>query len=120
MSFRAWLDERLASDPEFREEYEQLRREGAFRRALMGARISAGVTQEQLAGCIGTKQPAIARLEAGDRQPTVPMIQKLAAALNVSFEFLPSGEVVAHPMPKAVEEPQGAPAERTEAGVSAT
>lgn len=120
MSFRAWLDDQLATDPEFREEFEQLQREAAFRRALMDARISAGVTQDQLATFIGTKQPAIARLEAGDRQPSVPMIQKLAAALNVSFEFLPSGEVVVHPMPKEVEVPQDAPSERTGAGISAT
>lgn len=120
MSFRAWLDEQLALDPEFRDEYERLQREGAFRRALMGARISAGVTQGQLAACIGTKQPAIARLEAGDRQPTVPMIQKLAAALNVSFEFLPSGEVVAHPTPSSAEDQSDATPELVETGVAGT
>ena len=118
MSYRAWREERLASDPELRAEYNRLKRESAFRRALMDARISARVTQAQLAECLETKQPAIARLEAGDRQPTVPMIQKLAAALNVSFEFLPSGEVVVHKM--SAEEPQEAPPEPVEAGVSGT
>ena len=120
MSVSDYLNQRLTTDPKFQEAYERLKRKGAFSWALLRARLDAQVTQEQLAAYIGTKRPAIARLEAGDRQPTVPMIQKLAAALNVSFEFLPSGEVVVHPMPKVVEEPQDAPAERTETGVSAT
>jgi ribosome-binding protein aMBF1 (putative translation factor) len=120
MSYRAWLEEQLASDPELRAEYYRLQREAAFRRALMDARLSAGVTQEQLAACIGTKQPAIARLEAGDRQPTVPMIQKLAAALNVSFEFLPTGEVLVHPVPAAQGERTPAVTEPAEVGVSET
>lgn len=45
---------------------------------------------------IGTKQPAIARLEGGSATPTLSMLQRLAAALNVSFEITPSGQVVIH------------------------
>jgi len=118
MSFQAYLDHRLAHDSEFREAYEAAAREDAFSWALIRARIEAQLTQEKLAECIGTKQPAIARLEAGDRQPTVPMIQKLAAALNVSFEFLPSGEVIIHKM--SAEESKEATPEPVEAGVSGT
>jgi hypothetical protein len=46
------------------------------------------------------------------------MIQKLVAALNVSFKVLPAGKVVAHPMPipaTGQKEPTPVP---VEAGVS--
>lgn len=111
MSYREFVNEMLETDPEFRAEYEARNRESAFRRAAIRARLAAGLTQAELAEQIGTKQPAIARLEGGDRQPTLPMIQKLAAALNVSFEVMPTGDVVVHQCAdKDTSQPEEAPA----------
>ena len=49
-------------------------------RAMVEARVRAGLTQAQLAQQMGTKQPVIARLEAGRRSPNIRTLRKLAAA----------------------------------------
>jgi len=56
--------------------------EGEFTlaRELIGARVSAGLTQEQLAQRMGTTQSAIARLETGRRVPGVRTLEPLAEA----------------------------------------
>lgn len=59
----------------------------AFARALIAARASKGLTQSQLAELIGTRQPNIARLESGRGRPSVAMLEKLARALEISFEI---------------------------------
>lgn len=83
-------------DPEFRAEYEALESEFQFRLALITARLDADLTQAQLAERIGTKQSAIARLETGSAKPSFDMLQRLTAALNVSFEIGPGPEVRVH------------------------
>ena len=50
-----------------------------------------GLTQEQLAELVGTKQPSIARLKSGASTPTVTFLRKVAAALGsrVEVRFVP-------------------------------
>ncbi len=51
--------------------------------SIYEARIKAGLTQQQLADRIGTKQPVIACLENADYEGhSVSMLQKIAIALN--------------------------------------
>jgi predicted transcriptional regulator len=51
-------------------------------------RIKAGLTQKELAGLIGTKQPVIARLEDADYEGhSLSMLQKIASALNKRVEI---------------------------------
>jgi len=52
-------------------------------------RIIKGITQKQLAGMIGTKQPSIARVESGETLPSLSFIKKIADALNtdISLKF---------------------------------
>ncbi len=45
-------------------------------------RIMRGLTQEQLAELVGTRQPSIARLESGASTPTVSFLRWVAAALG--------------------------------------
>lgn len=47
---------------------------------IVSARVSAGLTQRQLAARVGTSQPAIARLEAGQVSPTLDTVVRVAAA----------------------------------------
>ena len=50
---------------------------------IFDARNSAGLTQTQLAGLIGTKQPVIARLEDSNyRGHSLSMLIRIAHALN--------------------------------------
>jgi HTH-type transcriptional regulator / antitoxin HipB len=55
-------------------------------------REELGLTQTELARRTGLKQPAEARLEAGGTMPTIPVLERVAAALglrlNVGFEPL--------------------------------
>jgi DNA-binding XRE family transcriptional regulator len=77
------IEARLLADPETRAAYDAL--EPAYQIARL--RIERGLTQAQLAELVGTKQPSIARLERGDREPTLSFLRKLAAALGVRLEI---------------------------------
>lgn len=45
-------------------------------------REEAGLSQRELANRMGTTQSAIARLEAGGAEPTLPTLRRLASALG--------------------------------------
>ncbi len=57
---------------------------------LIAAREKSGLTQTQVARIAKTSQSAIAAYEAGDREPTVPVLQRMLAAtghnLMIAFE----------------------------------
>lgn len=71
------LKEKLR-DPEFREAYEQL--EVAYQIAQL--RIARGLTQEELAKLVGTKQPSIARLESGREAPRLSFLKRVTEVLG--------------------------------------
>lgn len=83
--YDAHIAEMEANDPAFREASDRLRPQYEFRKALIGARIAAGLTQKELAERMGTTQPAVARLERGERLPTVDTLYRLATVLGVEF-----------------------------------
>jgi len=66
--------------PELRVSGEQLY--GTLGDQLRELRVTAGLTQEQLARRIHSSQPAVAHLEAGRRTPTLLTLRKLALALG--------------------------------------
>lgn len=96
MEHREYVREQLAQDTEFRDEYERLKERQQFRRSMIRARLDAGLTQQELADRIGTRQSAISRLESGSATPSFDMIGRLADALNVSFEIFPDSQVLVH------------------------
>ncbi|HEX5164957.1 MAG TPA: helix-turn-helix transcriptional regulator [Thermomicrobiales bacterium] len=96
MNLDEYIAKRLADDPEFRAAYEASRPEFEFRRQLIRARLNARLTLEQLAERIGTKRSSISRLEGRDAEPSFDMLRQLSAALNVSFEILPTSAIVIH------------------------
>ena len=63
----------------------------AISKAVYVARARCGLTQEQLAKKVGTKQSGIARLENSYSFPSFRLIKKVADALdqNVIFKFEP-------------------------------
>ncbi len=103
MNLEEYIAERSARDPEFRAELEAMQPEYEFRRALIVARIGAGLTQAELAARIGTRQPAIARLETGEARPSFQMLTRLAKALGVTFEITPMETVRVTPASASVE-----------------
>jgi len=52
------------------------------------ARTAAGLTQQQLAKLIGTKQPVISQLENADyRGQSLTMLQRIARALELEVQL---------------------------------
>lgn len=54
-----------------------------FAANVAGLREARGMTQEQLGWACGLHQTAVARIESGERKPTLNTILKLAAGLEV-------------------------------------
>lgn len=86
LDFTVWEKQAL-KNPEFKAEYDKLQPEFAVIRAVIEARMRKGVTQEDLAKKIGTKQSVISRLESGRANPSVAFLKKLAQALNSRLEI---------------------------------
>lgn len=84
------LHEKWMRNKEYRKAHEELAPEFVLSRALIQARVSAGLTQQQLAKRMETTQSVIARLESGRTRPSTQTLERLAAAtktrLIISFE----------------------------------
>jgi len=79
--FEDWEAEQMR-DPEFRAAAEEL--EPAYQVARL--RIIRGLTQEELAEKVGTKQSSIARLENGKRPPSLSFLRRVVEALDGDLE----------------------------------
>lgn len=79
--FRHFVNEQ-SQDPEFRKEYEAAHPEYELPRSLIAARITAGMTQKELAEKSGIRQSNISRIENGSCVPTLPTLMALAKALG--------------------------------------
>ena len=77
----------LLEDKEVLAEYKRLDPEFEIIRMIIEARQKTGITQKELAEKMGTKQSAIARLEAGNANPSIGFLQKLASALGKKLEM---------------------------------
>ena len=90
------LAEELMQDAEFRKEYETLQPEMDITRALLDARVQAGLTQSQLSERSGISQADISRLEKGTRNPSLSLLKRLAEAMNttLSIEFVPKKPIL--------------------------
>jgi transcriptional regulator with XRE-family HTH domain len=80
--YEDWLEKQM-QDPEFRAAYEEL--DPAHQVARL--RIMRGLTQEQLASLVGTRQPNIARLESGRTAPSLPFLRRVVEALGGELEI---------------------------------
>ena len=75
------------TDPQLQEMVAEASINAHVAQLIYEARIKAGLTQQQLADLIGTKQSAIARLEDADYEGhSLSMLQKIARALNQRVE----------------------------------
>ena len=77
---------RLLKDPAFAREYKALEPEYRLAAALIRLRLAKGLTQEQLAEMLNTKQASIARLESGNSLPSLSTVKRVAAALDAELE----------------------------------
>ena len=79
---------RLLNDPEFRAEYESLEPEYKLASTIIRLRLAKGLTQEQLAKFLNTKQESIARLESGGSLPSLSTVKRVAEALDADVEII--------------------------------
>ena len=77
----------LIQDPEFNREYENLDTEYKFAFNLTRLRLTKGLTQEDLAKMLNTKQESIARLENGGSLPSLSTMEKIANVLGDDLEI---------------------------------
>lgn len=86
---KSWkiLKKELLKDKRVAKEYKRLEPQYRLISQLIEARIKKGLTQAQLAEKIGTKQSALARLEAGNTNPSVGFLEKIAFGLGAKLSI---------------------------------
>src|SRR5262244_2006878 len=85
------LVRKMLKDPAVKAEYDAQAEEFALLDELLKARRRAGLTQAEVAARMGTKTPAVARLEAGggsrQHSPSVATLRKYAHAVGCRLEI---------------------------------
>jgi ribosome-binding protein aMBF1 (putative translation factor) len=82
------LQKITSADPEMEELIQESSFNAKLAQLIYQARTQAGLTQQQLADRIGTKQSVIARLEDADYEGhSLSMLRKIACALNQRLEI---------------------------------
>lgn len=80
----------ILSDSEARAAYDSMEPEFALLRQMLQARRKAGLTQAEVAERMGTKAPAITRLESsladGKHSPSLATLQKYAQAVGCELQ----------------------------------
>ena len=82
------IKKRWLKDPAVKKEYESLKGEFQIAEEIIKARSKANLTQAELAKRIGTKAPAISRLESpGYGKASITALRKVAHALNCELQI---------------------------------
>lgn len=79
----------LQGDPAAREIYESMAPRTTWIATVIKARAERGWTQADLARAVGVQQPAIAKLESGDRDPKLSTMVAVCQALGIDELRLP-------------------------------
>jgi transcriptional regulator with XRE-family HTH domain len=90
MTHKAFV-KKMMKQPAVKSEYDALADEFALLDELLKARRRAGLTQAEVAARMGTKTPAVARLEGGGggqrHSPSVATLRKYARAVGCHLEI---------------------------------
>lgn len=86
----AELKKKALSNPKLLSAYESLEAEFALLQQMLKARNKAGLTQAEVAARMGTKAPAITRLESslssGKHSPSLATLQRYAEAVGCELQ----------------------------------
>jgi ribosome-binding protein aMBF1 (putative translation factor) len=88
------IQEKL-KDPAFRAEWERTAVARAVAIRVVEYRTQHAMSQTELARRLGMKQPAIARLEAADHNPTFETLARLSSTLGIEFHIAVRPEGIA-------------------------
>ncbi|EKE15382.1 MAG: hypothetical protein ACD_12C00039G0003 [uncultured bacterium] len=81
------LKAELLKNKAVKKEYDRLTPRYEAISQLISARINNGITQKTLAQKIGTKQSAIARFEAGNVNPSLGFLEKMAEVMGYKLNI---------------------------------
>jgi ribosome-binding protein aMBF1 (putative translation factor) len=72
---------------EYRAEAERTRFAHEIAMRVIAYRVEHGLSQTELARRLGMRQPHIARLEAGDHEPSLTTLTRLSRGLGIEFHI---------------------------------
>ena len=89
------LTEELLKDKEFKKEFEALQPERDLTMSLIRARQEAGLTQAELSKKSGISQADISRLENGNKNPSMALLNRIAEAMDshLIIDFVPNKDL---------------------------
>ena len=85
-TYKEVLAEKM-KDPEFKAEWEAQEPEFQLIKAMLDARTEQNLSQRQLSEKTGITQADICKIEAGEANPTLQTLKRLAAGLGMSLEL---------------------------------
>ena len=86
MKFKDYKKEKM-KNPEFVKAYKDLQPEMDIIQAIIDARISQNLTQKELAQRTGIQQSEISKLESGERNPSLKLLQRLAEGMDMTLKL---------------------------------
>lgn len=89
------LLEQELKDPEFQKEWDALEPGFNIIKAMVQARKNSHLTQKELAQRTGINQADISKLETGNANPTILLLQRLAEGMDMQLklEFIPKQQI---------------------------
>ena len=79
--FNDLLQDQL-KDPEFKREWDELQPERELMNAIIKARTETGLTQKELSERTGIQQSNLSRIEQGNYNPSLKLLQRIARGLG--------------------------------------
>jgi ribosome-binding protein aMBF1 (putative translation factor) len=77
----------LEEDPKFSEEWQRTAPARDLANRVVTYRVENGLSQAELGRILDMSQSAVARLEAGDHEPTLKTLRRLAHGLGIRFHI---------------------------------
>ena len=87
MNLKEYKAEQM-KNPAFAAAYDEIQPEMAIIRAIVEAREASHLTQKELSERTGIAQAEISKLENGSRNPSIKLLQRLAAGMRMNLKIV--------------------------------